>query len=538
MLKELLPATSHFATLIDEGSLYVDKSELIANLAGQQGQFLLTRPHGFGKTLLLTAISELFAHGTKRFVRLKLGKEHLWQDKTYTVLQLNLNEAASLSCCGAAFVQNFADLINTELKALTGLEDTLRPGSWQKDLHKFLQGLEPRSLVLLIDDFDRPLSAVFDWENPAEFNSRRAVLLQLLTVLNCHADKFRFVLIAGTLQLLEHSELHSLNKLTDLSFSPGYGAIAGITAGELEQCFKEHLKQAAAEINAKAQDRGQTAAQSLSAADVLAGLKRSLSASSFDNEGAAQVLNPAAVIKFFKSPSSLFMPRGVRTDPAFAARLVRIFKSSDPAANSRLRSYLGFLDRSYTARRTLQELTYPLRALNDPDFSLPALLFQEGFLTIRQARGVETALGIASPERKIALGKILLTALADDDFSPARGDRDTLNPLYYKARFAPALAQAFKSRYTDKIKALFQQIRACLTAAGLKTACQSSCAEVLRAAAALLGYSCTLSSEDDKHERGNSTLEICTPDGLFSLKLKPASAPGRQGQQLECTLRQ
>ncbi|MBO8416704.1 MAG: AAA family ATPase [Proteobacteria bacterium] len=475
MLKELLPTTSHFATLIDEGSLYVDKIELIAKLTARQGQFLLTRPHGFGKTLLLTALSELFAHGTKRFAGLKLGKEHLWQDKTYTVLQLNLNEAASLSCCSTAFVHNFADLINTELKALTGREDALRPGSWQEDLHKFLHSIKPRSLVLLIDDFDRPLSAVFDLEDSAEFKARRAVLLQFLTVLNCHADKLRFVLIAGTLQILKHSELHSLNKLTDLSFSPGYGAIAGITAGELEQCFKEHLKQAAAEINAKAQAkaqaRGQTAAQSLSAADVLAGLKRSLSASSFDNKGAAQVLNPAAVIKFFRSPSGLFMPRGVRTDPAFAARMVRIFKSSDPAANSRLRSYLGFLDRTYTARRTLQELTAPLRALNDPDFSLPALLCQEGFLTIRQAKGGETALGIASLERQTALGKILLTALADDDFSPARGDRMTLNPLYYKARFAPALAQAFKSRDTDKIKALFEQIKACLTAAGLKTAC-------------------------------------------------------------------
>lgn len=74
-LKDRLPsAGSSFEKVIKEHLLYIDKTDLVAALAGPGGFYFLSRPGGFGKSLFLSAIKELFAHGPANFHGLKLER--------------------------------------------------------------------------------------------------------------------------------------------------------------------------------------------------------------------------------------------------------------------------------------------------------------------------------------------------------------------------------------------------------------------------------------------------------------------------------
>ena len=53
-----------FAKIREENYLYVDKTDLVANLVGNGGYYFLTRPRRFGKSLLMSTI-EAFYKGKK-----------------------------------------------------------------------------------------------------------------------------------------------------------------------------------------------------------------------------------------------------------------------------------------------------------------------------------------------------------------------------------------------------------------------------------------------------------------------------------------
>ena len=50
---------SDFHKLRETEKLYVDKTDLVAQLASKKGQFLLTRPRRFGKSLLISTFESL-----------------------------------------------------------------------------------------------------------------------------------------------------------------------------------------------------------------------------------------------------------------------------------------------------------------------------------------------------------------------------------------------------------------------------------------------------------------------------------------------
>ena len=52
MTLPLVTQTSDFAQLRRSGSPYVDKTRLIYDMVAEEGYYLLTRPQGFGKSLL------------------------------------------------------------------------------------------------------------------------------------------------------------------------------------------------------------------------------------------------------------------------------------------------------------------------------------------------------------------------------------------------------------------------------------------------------------------------------------------------------
>ena len=67
MLKELPLGTSIFETLRATDELYVDKTDLIYQLARRRSKCFLARPRRFGKSLLISTFESLFQYGLREF---------------------------------------------------------------------------------------------------------------------------------------------------------------------------------------------------------------------------------------------------------------------------------------------------------------------------------------------------------------------------------------------------------------------------------------------------------------------------------------
>ena len=97
---ERLPlSVTNFASFIDESIIYIDKTDLIAQLAKSRAPVFLSRPRRFGKSTLVSTFEELFSHGLEKFKGLKIEKQNLWHDKTYKVLRLDFSEIKDKNIC-------------------------------------------------------------------------------------------------------------------------------------------------------------------------------------------------------------------------------------------------------------------------------------------------------------------------------------------------------------------------------------------------------------------------------------------------------
>ena len=63
VLLNLSLGTSSFRGLRKANQIYVDKTRLIFDLASQRRKYLLVRPRGFGKSLLISTFETLFKNG-------------------------------------------------------------------------------------------------------------------------------------------------------------------------------------------------------------------------------------------------------------------------------------------------------------------------------------------------------------------------------------------------------------------------------------------------------------------------------------------
>ncbi len=61
---KLPTANSSFPDLCAQGCVYVDKTKFVYRLAVNKQPHILIRPRCFGKSTLLSALKELFLHGT------------------------------------------------------------------------------------------------------------------------------------------------------------------------------------------------------------------------------------------------------------------------------------------------------------------------------------------------------------------------------------------------------------------------------------------------------------------------------------------
>ena len=245
-LTKLPLSITSFSEFAANSMIYVDKTDLVANLARFRNPFFLSRPRRFGKSTLVSTFHELFSNGLDKFQGLKIVTDNLWNDKTYKVIHLDLSKIKEQSgdiTFNESFLQQLDDafshggyekILNEEIKTPARYLDTRFN---QKDID---------SLVLLIDEYDAPLTAVMG--DKEEFELRRRVLSNFFSTIKAYSGKFRFIFITGITRYKDAYLLTAGNAILDISQDPTFSEICGYTRSEIKTYFKDHLCFAAAQI--------------------------------------------------------------------------------------------------------------------------------------------------------------------------------------------------------------------------------------------------------------------------------------------------
>ena len=346
MQKQALPlGSSNFVSLRQATEIYVDKTSLIYKLTQNKGFYFLIRPRRFGKSLLISTIETLFESGIKEFSGLSIAQK--WSDKTYRVAKLDFSEIMEFSDI-EDFKRQLSDYIASKFKT-AGFKRITDDENTYSQLCKWLSTLNADSLVVLIDEYDAPLTKCLD--NPKLFKEVSNILNNLYLTLKCNENCLRFLFITGITHFGHSIISQVFDNLEDISLNPVYATLLGFSENEILAYFEDYLFHAAQSLNTS-ENR------------IVELLRGNYSGYSFKLQGNAHVYNPWSVLNFFNYPELGFCNYWF-TSGGTPFTLINSSKN----------------------QRDIQKKPIPvtdfLNGLQKSDFYTDILLYQTGYLTIR-----------------------------------------------------------------------------------------------------------------------------------------------------------
>jgi hypothetical protein len=224
-----------FSEVRTGGYLYVDKTRQIHELTQSGKYFFLSRPRRFGKSLLLSTLKYFFLGRKDLFEGLWVAQEagHDWEP--YPVLHFSFSSSGykdiGLEKALLRLIDEAAGQYNLSLQ-----EEGIS-GRFRELIHTL--GAGPRKVVLLIDEYDKPLTDYLNDYEQAQAN--RDTLKSFFSVLKDADAYLRFVLITGVSKFSKVSLFSDLNNLEDLTINPFSASLTGYTQAELEANFSEEI---------------------------------------------------------------------------------------------------------------------------------------------------------------------------------------------------------------------------------------------------------------------------------------------------------
>ena len=237
-----------FSQIIQDGYVYVDKTDMVYNLATSGKIFFLSRPRRFGKSLLISTLKSYFLGQKELFRGLKIDSlEKEWN--VYPVFHLSFGKGIftmpyELDKNLETFVAMAEGEYGREELATTICD---RFAAVLKAAH----AKTGRRAVVLIDEYDKPLLDVMDQEiyvqdeigNRKKLeNYNREVLKGFYGVFKDADEDLQFVMLTGVTKFSQVSVFSGFNQPNDISMDARYESLCGITKDELLAVFNEPIR--------------------------------------------------------------------------------------------------------------------------------------------------------------------------------------------------------------------------------------------------------------------------------------------------------
>ena len=388
-----------FSKLINNGFLYIDKTEYIYKLIHYGTTFFLSRPRRFGKSLFLSTLKEYWSGNKELFKGLKIeelekNNPDAWQE--YPVLYFDFN---GMNYHLPDALEEILDSHLQRWEMKYEIKQTEYPLEIRfRNLLVDIYNKTGKRSVILVDEYDKSLLETVD--NTELHEHSKALFRGFFGNLKSLDDYIQFVFITGVTKFTKVSIFSDLNQLEDISFRAEYAEICGITEEEI----RKHLMP---EVESMAAARGRTVP------DCLKGLKNMYDGYHFSRDSIG-VYNPFSLFCALKEKSF---------EPFW-------FSTGTPTILVKKLKGLNFDIRQFD-EQNLQadsELLSDYRIENsDP---IP-LLYQTGYLTIKGYTEYESdvlyTLGYPNSEVKFAFVKSLMPEYVDDCGPGSGKDIYTLN---------------------------------------------------------------------------------------------------------------
>lgn len=234
MLPKLPLSIQSFRKLRDGGYLYVDKTELICQMAEPGGCYFLSRPRRFGKSLLTSTLKELYSGDKGLF-------KNLWAEENWDWNRTNPVVHISFSSIGVNTL-GLELAIYREMDTIAESHGiVLKSDRYDTKFKELIKEISVKSdrVVILIDEYDKPIIDHLD--NLPKAKENRAILKSFYSILKDSDPYLELVFITGVSKFSKVSIFSDLNNLTDITLQPEFGTICGYTQVELERDFEAHI---------------------------------------------------------------------------------------------------------------------------------------------------------------------------------------------------------------------------------------------------------------------------------------------------------
>ncbi len=350
-MKKLPLGIQTFSEIITGKYLYVDKTREIFSLINSGKYFFLSRPRRFGKSLLVSTLKEIFLGKRDLFSGLFIYDKLDWLE--YPVIHIDFSVIAhgDSRILQIALAEFFEETALTHGVSITKTALSDQFNNLIKALHKKYQ----QKVVVLVDEYDKPILDVIGETEKAKRN--RNILRDIFSILKGSDQHLQFVFITGVSKFSKVSIFSGLNNLKDITLSPDYSNILGLTDDDLKRSFKDRLP-------------GLAQIEELSGNQLLEKIKYWYNGYSWD--GVNRVYNPTSILNLFFDNrfSNYWFATGT---PTFLVKLIKEKKMDIASIENKL---VG---------------EYTFENFDVDNIEIYSLLFQSGYLTvsgITKKRGV------------------------------------------------------------------------------------------------------------------------------------------------------
>ncbi|HMR86757.1 MAG TPA: AAA family ATPase [Saprospiraceae bacterium] len=228
-----------FGEIRKNGYVYVDKTHHIHNLLNSAKYYFLSRPRRFGKSLLISTLECVFKGKKELFDGLYISDK--WTFDEYPVIRISFSNIGYRT-------KGLQKALSDELMQISEqYEITLRSDKEDiancfDELIKSLHKKYNQQVVVLIDEYDKPIIDYLDKENIHKAHENRGVMKTFYSILKDADPYLKLVFITGVSKFTQVSIFSDLNNLNDLTLKRDYNEICGITQTELDTYFQKELE--------------------------------------------------------------------------------------------------------------------------------------------------------------------------------------------------------------------------------------------------------------------------------------------------------
>ena len=346
MKRKILPLSRQsFVKMREDNCIYVDKTQHIYDLCRDGGMYFLSRPRRFGKSVLLSTMSELFKGNKALFTDLWIADKWDWTQTSPVIYISFLSVSYEEQGLKAGLRAYLLDIFKEN--ALIPSDDTNIKLLFV-DLIKKLHDKHGK-VVILIDEYDKAILDYMEFHKMAEAKANLEILGVFYGALKDADTYIRLLFITGISKFTRVSLFSKLNNLTDLTIHPNYSTIVGYTQQELESNFEAYINLALEKFT------------HYTRAELLAKVRLWYNGYSWD--GQTRLYNPSGILSFLDTRDfqSFWFQTGT---PTFVTKKV--------------------LEQGFFQIENVETTINFLNQYSLDNLELTSLLFQTGYLTIKE----------------------------------------------------------------------------------------------------------------------------------------------------------